>query len=71
MRRLTVSSRFLYNRYREPKPVNHRQGFLGQEKDYAGMEVDKFRRYINRVHLGEAGKVRPNFLKNISDLEPL
>ncbi len=46
-------------------------GGLGQQPDLKGRELDLFRRYLARTHLGQAGKEMPNFEKNPHDTTTL
>lgn len=43
------------------KQTNTEVGMLGQEPDLKGKELDKFRRFFTKAHLGHAGKEMPNF----------
>lgn len=62
---LVRSSQFLFARFKEP---NLNVGFLGEEPDVKGMELDTFRRFYTRAHLGHAGKPMPNFEAQADDL---
>lgn len=53
------------------KQTNTDLGMLGQEPDLKGKELDKFRRFFTKAHLGHAGKEMPNFETHPDDLPTL
>ena len=55
--RLTLSSRFLMAKFKE---VNTQVGFLGQPPDLKNKQNDKWRRFVRKVHLGDAGEAMPD-----------
>ena len=53
------------------KQTNTDLGMLGQDPDLKGKELDKFRRFFTKAHLGHAGKEMPNFETHPDDLPTL
>lgn len=68
MKRLIPSVRFCFAKYTE---APYKIGLMAQEPDLKGRELDKFRRYYNKVSLANAGQEMPNFEAQRFDLPTL